>query len=427
MEPEIVFNNSDSPYNLSSVVNHGVRVLVAVRDHQARSMLTKRLVDWGFSLVTAPNGPSALETCKQEKVRMAVVSLDLDGIDGLTLCRTIRETRPDNYIYTIALVPRDKPDLLIHAVEHGADKVLLTPFTYKQMEERLFSAVRLLHAEADLAARNDELVRMNDKLSRAQEVITRDLEAAARIQQGLLPVRAENLFGFSFDSLFIPCNVVGGDMFNFFPLDADHLAFYILDVSGHGIPAAMLSVAVSKTISSLPYHESMIRGFADDLPRHEMTSPASVVRELDQLFQANELMEKYFTMIYGVINRHDGMICFTQAGHPHPVYQPFGDKPRLIGSGGLPVGLLHDAQFSESCQQLLRHDRLFLYSDGIIECQNPSGETFGAERLLVLLAKYRDLPLNMLMRKIGEALYQFKGSDDFADDMSLMVIQRETG
>jgi sigma-B regulation protein RsbU (phosphoserine phosphatase) len=390
-------------------------------------MLTKRLTDWGFSLVTAPNGPAALETCRNEKVRLAVVSLDLEGIDGLTLCRTIRETRPDNYIYTIALVPRNKPELLIHAVEHGADKVLLTPFTYQQMEERLFSAARLLHVEADLAARNDELVRMNDRLSKAQEVITRDLEAAARIQQGLLPVRAENLFGFSFDSLFIPCNVVGGDMFNFFPIDADHLAFYILDVSGHGIPAAMLSVAVSKTISSLPYHESMIRGFADDLPRHEMTSPASVVRELDQLFQANELMEKYFTMIYGVVNRHDGMVCFTQAGHPHPVYQPYGGEPKLIGSGGLPVGLLHDAQFSESCQQLLRHDRLFLYSDGIIECQNPSGETFGAERLLALLARYRDLPLNMLMRKTGEALYQFKGSDDFSDDMSLLVIQRETG
>ncbi len=272
--------------------------------------------------------------------------------------------------------------------------------------------------------RHHELVLANRRLSKAQDVITRDLEAAARIQQGLLPMSAANLYGFGFESLFIPCNVVGGDMFNFFPVDENFAAFYLLDVSGHGIPAAMLSVAVSKTISSLPFHGNLVRGGMSDLPQQEMTSPATVVRELDRLFQTTALVEQYFTMIYGVLDRRNGAACFTQAGHPHPVYVPQVGEPRLVGAGGLPVGLVRDADFTETSHVLYENDSLFLYSDGVTECTNRDGERFSSERFLKFLGENRDLPLTMLMRRLGEELYRFHGSDNFEDDMSVLVIQR---
>lgn len=402
------------------------RILIALPHENKRRSLSECLVKWGYQITTASDGISAWDIIENNGIWLVIASVSLSGIDGLELTRRIRAAGFKSYLYVVLITSQEKEADLLQAMEAGADEFVLEPFGPEEIRARILVAERIRQLEESLELRHKELWEANQRLSKAQDVITRDLEAAAHIQQGLLPVSTNNLYGYSFESLFIPCNVVGGDMFNFFPVDSRHLAFYLLDVSGHGIPAAMLSVAVSKTISSLPFHENLIRGGTSDLPGHEMTSPASVVRELDQLFQTNALMEQYFTMIYGVLDKETGEACFTQAGHPHPAYVPHLGEPKLVGAGGLPVGLVENADFTETNQVLYENDRLFLYSDGIVECSNQEGERFGTDGLLGFLTFNRDLPLNMLMRRLGEEIYRFHGSDNFEDDMSVLVIQRNS-
>jgi len=402
-------------------------ILVASHDHRIRDLLLRNLEEWGYRTVGAASPQEAKAALKEHRPWLVLADWEMPGCQGLELCAHIRENRGPFYVYLILLTPRDHKDKLIAAMEAGADDFILEPFGVEEVQARIKSAQRILDLEKRLAQRNEELEETNRRLRFAHEVITKDVEAAARIQQSLLPSCTEALYGFWFESLFIPCQVVGGDIFNYFALDAETIAFYHLDVSGHGIPAAMMSVAVSKTLSSLPFHEALIRnGTVGQEGASQVLSPVSVVRELDLLFQSNEAVEQYFTMVYGTVAKGNGEVRFVQAGHPYPIYLPAASDARLVGSGGLPVGLVPQADFTETTLALSPGDRLFLYSDGIVDCTNPDGERFSMQRLQFFLTDQRDLALPDLMRKLGKELYRFHGNENFEDDISMLALERRS-
>jgi len=132
---------------------------------------------------------------------------------------------------------------------------------------------------------------------------------------------------------------------------------------------------------------------------------------------------QYFTMVYGLIDTRTRQAVFTQAGHPPPVYLPKGGKPKLIGEGGFPVGMLPDADYDENEILFEKGDRLFVYSDGITECTNPDKAQFSVERLMELLEMGRDLPLGDLMESIKKSLRQWRGHNDFEDDITLLAME----
>jgi len=409
---------------LDKIVESGW-VLVVSHDAHIRDIIMNGLAEWGYPAVQADSPDRARELLQEKHPWLVIADWAMPGCDGLSLCSHIREEVFPGYVYIILLTPKPYKNRLVEAMEAGTDDFIMEPFGMEEVLARIMSAQRIMALEKELGDRNQELTETNNRLRRAHEVITQDVEAAARIQQSLLPCCAEALFGFEFDSLFIPCQVVGGDIFNYFVLDQDTIAFYVLDVSGHGIPAAMMAVAVSKTLTSLPFHESLIRHTTRGPQAKQFFSPASVVRELDMLFQSNDTVEQYFTMVYGMLDRRTGEVRFTQAGHPHPVYIPASSDARLVGGGGLPVGLLPNAEFTETRITLSPGDRLFLYSDGIPDCADPDGERFSTDRLLFFLTDQRDLPLSGVMRKLGEEMYRFRRADSFEDDMSMLVIGRQ--
>lgn len=399
-------------------------VLIVDDDPEIRTVLYDALTGWGYQVIAAENGREAWDVLRKTPVWLVISDWMMPGMDGLDLCRHIRSASFASYVYIILLTAKTARKQMVEGMEAGADDFMIKPFILEELRARIAAAERILRLEQNLEDRNRELSEMNESLRRAHEVITRDLEGAAWIQQSLLPT-AGSLYGFSFESLFIPCRVVGGDIFSFFPIGPHHVAFYSVDVSGHGIPAAMLSVTVSKTISSMVFHEAR---FFSNLAHQEIPdtcSPATVAKELNLLFKSTDTVEQYFTMVYGVIDRRNGNFLLTQAGHPYPILAPARGMAKKIGSGGLPVGLLQDAEFTEECYRMAPGDRLFLYSDGITDCTNDKGELFGSERLVTFLSKNRDMPIKRLVREIGKEIHRFHGGRDFEDDLSLMAMEMQ--
>ncbi len=392
-------------------------ILVACEDAQTRETLAERLTGEGFDTVTASDLESAWDILEARSVWLVITDRDLPGGGGLELCKRIRGSSYPHYMFTILLIHESQRQEFVAGMEAGVDDFVIEPVVFEEVLARVTSARRVVGLERDLVTRNKEL-------ENARDALNKDLEMAARIQQGLLPSSTDNLYGYIFDTLFLPCCMVGGDMFNFFPVDKDRIAFYILDVSGHGISAAMLSVAISKTLTSLPMHEAAIRRTMDEPAPEGALAPAAVVRELDLLFRSNDMVEKYFTMIYGTLDRNTGEVRFCQAGHPHPILLPATGEPQPVGEGGLPVGLIQGAEYTESTLVLSKGDRLLLYSDGITDCTNPRGNRFAEGRLMGLAAVYRDKPLYEFMRGLAEKLFYFNGSDVFSDDISLLAIER---
>ncbi|WP_230350711.1 PP2C family protein-serine/threonine phosphatase [Lelliottia sp. WAP21] len=383
-----------------------------------RRLLTRMLAQWGYLVSEAENGIAALAILESQPVSMVISDWEMPEMDGLTLCREIRDRQLDHYIYFILLTAREDPNDLTQGFDAGVDDFLNKPVEQSELRARLHAGARILSLEATLAARNA-------RLSEALRQIEQDLEVAARIQQSVLPAHQQRYGDYFSDWLFLPSAWVSGDIFNVFPLD-NHLGFYCVDVSGHGVGAAMMSLAVARQF----LHGRAVERFLFD-DDETVASPAEVVRILNRRFCSDEAeIVSYFTMIYGVIDLNTGEGKLCQAGHPTPfIVSPEG-QIKKVGSGGAPVGLLPDLSWTDVPFTLAPGDRLCLFSDGITECENLTGEQFGQDRLQSWLQDSIGLTPDDLLAKFGQHLIDWRSGEDsekhaMADDVSLLLIEHK--
>ena len=182
----------------------------------------------------------------------------------------------------------------------------------------------------------DALQNANERLEAANRAMQQDLEAAAELQQSLLPVELPKVRGMDFAFRFRPCRDVGGDSINIFSLDDRHVALYILDVSGHGVAAALLSVTLTHMLSVLPDRSFLYHAATDNPDAYSITSPAEVVSRLNRHFLPNQGVSQFFTMIYGILNTQTGEFCYTAAGHFGPIHVSRNSSPGIGETGGIP-------------------------------------------------------------------------------------------
>lgn len=394
-----------------------MRILIVDDDVDMRRLLLRTLQRWGYDVVPAADGVEAWEHLQNEPISFVITDWIMPKLDGLGLCRRIREARFARYIYVILLTAKNSKDELIKGMEAGADDFLIKPFNAGEFKVRIRAGERIVKLESNLEEQNK-------KLREAYSRIREDLDAAVKMQRGLLPSSALTVPGFRFEWIFAPCHFVAGDIFNFFQLNEHQVGFYILDVAGHGIPSAMLSVTLSKVLSPISSQGSPLMRFIPDPPHYDIAMPAEAVHALNQLFQSDDDAMHYFTMVYGIVDTRSARTILTQAGHPSPIYQPKGAKAEMLGTGGFPVGMLPNVKYGEQGLTLHSGDRLFLYSDGITECTGKNGEHFSVNRLMALLEEWRDRPLRDVTAGIEQTLGRWRGGDEFEDDITLLALER---
>jgi len=400
-----------------------MRILVADDDETTRRIITKLLEQNGHEAITAADGSEAWDILQKEEIFFVITDWVMPEIDGLELCRRIRGADFSNYVYILMLTSKDTKNELVEGLEAGADDFMVKPFSRAELHVRIKAGERIVQLEKDLEERNTKLAQSHEQLNKAYSVIRKDLEAAVKIQFSLLPKSASRIYGVQFDWIFLPSTFVAGDIFNYFKLDEDHLGFYLLDVAGHGIPAAMLSFTLSKIISPGEHRENLLKRVSSEPPYYKLTAPADLMLTLNERFQSGDDVMQYFTIVYGIMDTTTGRTTLTQAGHPSPVFMKKGGEVTFVGQGGYPVGIMPGLEYEELQLQLEKGDRLFLYSDGITECNDDRGEQFSEERLIKLIQGGQDLPEKELLDKIEESLRQWKGNDEFEDDVTLLALE----
>lgn len=393
-----------------------MRILIADDDIEIRRLLTNTLKKWGHEAVAAENGAEAWGILQKQAISFVISDWVMPEMNGLELCKRIRAAHFPRYIYIILLTAKDAKKELIEGMGAGADDFVVKPFNKGELKVRIRAGERILKLEKDLEERNR-------KLSEAYSRIRKDLEAGAKMQKSLFPSTATTISGVKFEWLFLPCTFLAGDIFNFFDLDEHHVGFYLLDVAGHGIPSALLSVTLSKMLSPYPSQDSRLKHFVPDSSNYEIVPPAKVVQDLNKSFQSEQDAMQYFTMVYGIIDTQSCKIRMSQAGHPSPIFLRQGGSVSLIGTGGFPVGMLPGIEYEEEEFDFRQGDRLFVYSDGITECVNENRQQFSVKRLTKLLDECQELPLKDLMRKLEDALRNWKGNDKFEDDITLLAME----
>ncbi len=224
-----------------------------------------------------------------------------------------------------------------------------------------------------------------EQLAQAHSRIKQDLEMAARIQQARLPRRAPDVPGFEFAWLFDACEEIAGDMFNFIRLDEHRLGVYILDVSGHGIPAALLSMSLSRSLTAATDGSGVL--LREGASGMEPASPAEVAGRMNRRYPMSAETNQYFTMLYGILDLREHTFTFSRGGHPAPILVNRNGAHELDQALGPAIGILPNASFTETTVRLAPGDRLFLFTDGVDEAANNLGEEFGLPRILEALAE----------------------------------------
>jgi PAS domain S-box-containing protein len=282
--------------------------------------------------------------------------------------------------------------------------------------------------QSDVTARRraeDALRAAKQELEAANAQMRRDLANAAMVQRAWLPHGLPDAPGLHFAWTFRPCQDLAGDGLNVMRLDQDHIGLYVLDVSGHGVPAALLSAALNRWLSPSPDQSCLFQPLNDGSGRHGVRSPGEVVKTLNRQFPFNPETNQYFTMIYGVLDLSSRNFRYVTAGHPLPLLVNGADVSECPSTRGLPVGIQPDAPVDEKQVSLSRGDRLLLYTDGAFEATDAQQEEFGQERLKLNFTKFYDAPVEESLTHLADMIQNWCPDGKLQDDVTLLSLHVE--
>ena len=245
-----------------------------------------------------------------------------------------------------------------------------------------------------------------------KEKLESELEIARQVQSQLFPKEVPKLHSLELSGVCNPARVVSGDYYDFIPVDSHSTALVIGDISGKGISAALLMASVQSSL-----HAQLSLGTNGGI------STATLVARLNRQLYESTPPEKYATFYCGLYDDQSGLLAYTNAGHLAPILVRQKEIFKLE-SNGMVVGMFPEFPYEQNVIQLLPGDLLTAFTDGITESENARGEQFGEERLTDLLVRYRDRPLDEIMRAITDTVGNWASDIDKQDDITLLLGRR---
>ncbi len=386
-----------------------LKVIVAEDNRLQRVILSRMVESLGYQVVVAEDGQEALDLVRETDAQIVLSDFHMPKLNGIELTKKVRELNLDHYVHIIMITGRDEDDLRAEALEAGVDDFLTKGQSPVLLKARIRSATRLVqHAEA--------LAESNRILRETHERLEQDLRSAANAQRQLLPDIHKEILGFRISAMFVPSSFVSGDMFGCFPLSDNKLGFYAVDVSGHGVHASLLSVAIGHLITPEFFKTKVLE--TPDLP-----DPAALVSDLNHRFSGRD-NDDYFTMFCGVIDSETGRLEYCQAAYPSPHYvRPCG-KVETVGDGGFPVGMFPEAEYENNSLDFECGHSLVICSDAVPEAENMRGVPFGIDRMNGIVSKMPDLGIDELPDTLVRALTDWRDGRALEDDLTIVALER---
>ncbi|MBA4066457.1 MAG: response regulator [Isosphaera sp.] len=295
----------------------------------------------------------ALDAANEFHPTVILQDLVMPEIDGLQLVRFFRANAGTRDTPLVVLSSKEEPTVKARAFALGANDYLV------KLPDKLEVVARIRYHSRGYVA----LLERNEAyraLAEKQRELAAEVNRAARYVRSLLPppLRAGPV---AIDWQFVPSAHLAGDMFGYHWLDPDHLAVYLLDVSGHGVGSALLAVSAANVLA------------AGGLPGVDPRDPGRVVTKLNEMFPMDRQDGKYFTIWYGVYRPKDRSLAYCNAGHPPALLHTAGDLHQLDADGPA-VGMAPDLPFDTRTVKVGAGDRLLVYSDGVFEVERADGK-----------------------------------------------------
>jgi sigma-B regulation protein RsbU (phosphoserine phosphatase) len=385
------------------------KILIADDQELIRFKLQTDLQKWGHEVTAASDGEEAWELFQKGDFSIVITDWMMPNVDGLELVRRIRASNPDRYVYVVMLTAKAEKHDIVAGMGAGADDFLAKPFHRDELQLRVRAGIRITNLYRELNETNRRLQRSHD--------------AFVQIQRSFLPAAKPDVPGFRFAWQHRPCGELGGDMLNIIRLSDRELGLYVLDVTGDGVPAALLATTLGRVLTPATDSASVLveRDAAGASVR--VREPAEVLGELARRFGTQE-DKQFFTLVYGILDLETRAFRFASAAHVPVLHQRAKQSPAMLDAEGFPIGIGADGGvFQQRPLALAVGDRLLLYSDGLTDAMNADGDVFGAARLIDRVKELGRQSLDEMVHLLLQELSHWSGKPDFKDDVSILAVE----
>lgn len=347
----------------------------------------------------AENGQEALDLIqKDSEISLILSDINMPRMDGLTLLNELQSLQRED-IKAIMVSAYGDMDNIRTAMNRGAYDFVTKPIDFKDLEttiEKTLREIERIHKSKDV----------EDQLT----TLTYDLDMASRIQQKILkqdfPVYTDDN-RFDVYAQMIAAKHVGGDFYDFFKVDDDNFVFFIGDVAGKGMPAAIY-MAVCRT---------MLRSIGS-----EVKDPAECIFKVNNMLIPESDISTFVTVFYAVLNIKTGELSYCNGGHNLPyLANKDGEVRELDDVGGLLLGKFDDAPYAKTTIQLAPGDTILTFTDGVSEAEDEEDGFFEEFRIVDYLKKSTDKPLNSLVKGLFLEVMKFAGAAPQSDDITVLA------
>ena len=362
-------------------------------------LLSQMLAEHGYLVRPVPDGLLALAATQAQPPDLILLDIRMPEMDGYEVCRRLKADPQTRDIPIIFISALGETEDKVKAFSVGGVDYITKPF---QIEEVL------ARVEAHLSLR-----RLQQQLQDANRRFEEELTLAGQIQASFLPDGLPHIPGWHLTATLQPAHETSGDFYDVIGLPDGRLGFVVADVADKGAGAA-LYMALSCTL---------FRTYAPQYP----TEPERVMTVTNRRLLSDTHTSMFVTAWYGTLDPTTGMLTYCNAGHMPPYLFSRGsnDVVQTLHRTGLALGVVEDDVWQPAAVQLAPGDTLLLYSDGVTDAQNDSGEFFGRTRLLEALEVNRGQPARLLQDALLTRISDFVGRAPQSDDLTLMILGQD--
>ena len=375
------------------------KILLVDDDDGNRETLRRRLEKEGHTVSEAADGEGALEALKAGGFDLVLLDMIMPGLDGEATLARMKAHEDWKHLPVVMISALDELATVTRCIEAGAEDYLPKPCDPALLRARIGACL-------EKKALRDQEQNFLRTIEETSNRLRADLEEAARYVVTTLPPETDAPLRIRWR--FQPSSELGGDAFGHRALDSSRHALYLLDVCGHGVGAALLSVAATEALRS------------GTLPDADFTSPASVLSALNAAFPMERHGNMYFTIWYGVYDASTRTIRHGSGGHPPALLLVGSEPPRQLLASGMLVGAMPDTTYREDVCDVPPGARLVIFSDGAYELRRPGGGMIAFEDMISWVAA------NSRDEHLPEALIEWArsitGGGDFDDDVSVLTV-----
>jgi phosphoserine phosphatase RsbU/P len=383
--------------------------ILLVDDEPITRMVAKRrLTQLGHRVLEAENGRTAWEIINENRVDLILSDWMMPGLDGIGLCEMVKRDALWRNIHFILMTACDQPDQIAEGLSRGADDYLPKTATDQEIIARINAGLRTRRLFLDLE-------RTNRLLSAKQAELELELQSGADYVRSLLPAVGEVVPGVTLDWRFLPSLKLGGDLFQVNKWGSDFVGIMMLDMSGHGIGAAMRAVGLSEV-----FRDARIR-----IPFRSL-DPGHILSKLNREYPLTDQGE-YFTIWLGTYQWSTQTLRYATAGHPGGILLRQNESGHVLGGKTWPIGFCPNETCSSYEVRIQEGDRLYVFSDGIFEVMNREEEIWGSERLRLALEGIREVTIGESLEKVIQKSREWQGKDIFSDDVAVLSLEFKMG